>query len=333
MEYTSAGLMEHHQDNMYKMRSELRIGLCLSRFLKEIDTTPSNIGVIKEDEGNKGSFLRIVGLQLEAFETPADLLSDSLVSMSAKKKFRNYNGSQASTLLSQYLKFAGESKEVREELVTKLKNIESNKELMLPIKPGTLCRMEIERAKMSDTEQKDEADSGNKSGSVIKSSKIEVIKWNIDPKSGALKCFVITEALDAITRVRGRCEIADYGNKFFLTDIENAMTNHSSGTAKKEHKFIKMSNLGYILPIRIENSEGNGFIVDNNYIYSLTNGSEPLPIAYWDERNNIVGDVDYHRITKLPIFKELEKGLDFIAQHRRFIGPYFLVPENIINVK
>lgn len=331
MEYTSAGLMERRQDNMYKMRSELRIGLCLSRFLREIDTVESHIGNIKEDETSRGTYLRIMGLQLEAFEPPADLLSELPISISAQRKFRGYNGSQAIRLLGQYLKLSNQEQYNEVDELYRLNNIEANRELILPIKPGALCKIEVDKSKVYNGK----ADDGDEStdGVVTKSSKIEVVKWCTDKESGELKCYVITEALDAITRVRGRCEIVEYGKKFFLSDIENSMANRVTGTSKKEHKFISMTNFGYIKPIRIENSMGSGFAVDNNYIYSFTNGGEPLPIAYWDESNNIIGDEEYEKAKELPVYKELEKGLGFIAQHRRFIGPYFLTEENVIKVK
>lgn len=331
MEYTSAGLMEHRQDNMYKMRSELRIGLCLSRFLREVDTVESHIGNIKEDEASHGSYLRVVGLQLEAFEPPADLLSESPVSISAKRKFRGYNGSQASRLLAQYLKLSNQEQESDIDEICRLNNIEANRELILPIKPGALCKMEVDKSKVYTGKADSEDETTD--GVITKSSKIEVVKWLIDKESGALKCYAITEALDAITRVRGRCEIAEYGKKFYLSDIENSMTGRVVGAPKKEHKFISMTNFGYIKPIRIENSMGSGFAVDNNYIYSFTNGGEPIPIAYWDDSNSIIGDKEYEKAMELPVYKELEKGLGFIAQHRRFIGPYFLTEENVIKVR
>lgn len=289
----------------------IRLGYSLARFLREVDTVQSHIGESTASgpiEPGAPKFLLKTGLQIDTTGTPVDILGDLSVSVERTKKFNTIKGKAPMTLIKDYIANSDEAD--GKELIQRIWDLESSKLLITPIKPKMACEVMVES---SDEEPR--AEDGKKK-TRLKSSTVAMVKWTTNKEKNILECVVTTDVLDGMSGKRAKVSIEEYGKKIFLTDIERS----KKSSDNECYKFIQISRHGYIKTIRVTNKMGHGLIVDNTFLYSVIE-DKVLPIAYWDNRGELVGSEILAGIEKTPAFKLIKKNIQYIAQHRRYIVP------------
>lgn len=296
--------------------SDIRLGYSIAKFIREVDTAESNIGKLSEGSTNGPRYLLTTGMQLDMAGNPIHILGDSkTASLDAVDKFKQIRGKRAAAYLKEYIKDSRCND--GEELVQRLVDIEGSKCLILPIKPKMACEILVDEEDLdSRAEKLPDTDSTTRKKGRLKSTSIEIIKWATNKETRKLECFILTDVLDGTSGKRGKISIEEYGKRLFLTDIERS----TKSISDEGHKYIEITRHGYIKTIKILNKLGNGIIIDNSFMYSI--GVErDTPIAYWNSRNEFVGEEAFHKIEKTTLYKEIKKNINYIAQHRRYIAP------------
>ncbi len=287
---------------------QITVGDNLVRFLREIDTVESKIG---DFASGSGSPLIVSGMQLDPTGNPAYILSDISVSIDISKKFGAAFNKSAMAILNEYIRLVDPPD--KNELREKLKNMDSNKILIVPIKTHSNCEVLVPIGR------------DNKVQETIKNTNVSAIKWESNQKTNTLECSILTDVIEGLVTKRAKIKIEDYGTKLKLTDVERVIN-----SSEADRTLIKMTRFGYIRPIAITDKKKNGIIIDNTYMY-LLDGETIKTIAYW-EKNTLVGEETFKDIEKSALFKKVKKSLNYIGQHRRFIAPYGLVDCNIVEV-
>lgn len=311
--------------------TELRSGYSIARLIREVDMVESRIGSISDGTSTGPRYLITTGMQVDSMGTPTHILGDCRISLEVSQKLRSIRGKSAASLLKQYI---DDSKSPDgAQLMEKLRNIESNKLLLTPIKPKMSCEVMVEEEVLDERlDSLPDSERTIKKRSRIKTSTIEIVKWFTDTKTGQLRCCILTEVLDGTSGKRAKIDIEEYGSKLFLTDIERSI----KVGANTEHKLIRMTRYGYIKPIKILNNLGNGLIIDNSFVYSLssydTDGNELTPIAYWNNADELVGDETFNKIQKTMLYKAIKKNMVYVAQHRRYIAPSGTADYNVVTI-
>jgi len=289
---------------------ELNAADVLVRFIRDITTIESRIGEF-EDTSGKSAKLITSGMQIDNTNNPTDILTDISTPIDVTKKFKTLFNKTPLALLNQYIKVVNPPD--ADVLRDKFRKIESNRLLIMPIRPEMSCEVYIDNDK--DTKSK-----GN-----FKKTTIEAIRWWNNPNTHTLECTIITEVIDGTTNKRGKISITDYGIKLRLVDVERSLNNSDI-----DRQVISMTRYGYIKPIAVLDKNDNGIIIDGTYMYLADKGSVN-PIAYWKNKG-FTGEDIYNEITKTAAYKKIKKSLNYIWQHRRFIAPYGFVDYNRIDI-
>lgn len=289
----------------------LTVGDNMVRFLREIDTIESKIGEFSNDDLSSKTKYIISGMQIDYTGNPTYLLADISTPIDVSKKFGSALSKTAMSLLNDYIK-ASEIED-GQELKDKLRKIENNKLLIVPVKPKMNCEVLIKNEKEG------------KSKEVLKSTHIDIVKWLNNSKTNTLECMIITDVIEGASGKRCKVNLEEYGDRFRLSDIERSMTN-----SDVDRGLIKMSRFGYVRPVALVDKNKNGVILDNTYMY-LVDGDNIKTIAYWD-KNELKGEEIYKEMTKTILYKKIKKNLNYIWQHRRFMAPYGLVDCQVVEV-
>ncbi len=282
------------------------VGDNLVRFLREIDTLPSQVGE------RTGDYI-ISGAQIDATGNIVNILSDVSESINITQKFRSTLEKSAMAILTAYLKMTNAAD--ADELRSKLTKIDNNKLLMLPIKPGMTCEVAVE-ASSKDGAKKES----------FKSSKVETIKWFNSKLTKEFECVIFTEVIDTNGNKRAKISLEEYGEKIKLTDIERTFAE-----AEIDRSLVKMTRHGIIRPLCVTDVRNTGIIIDNTYMYKIEHGTITL-LASWVNGELVGKEKEFIEIQKTPQYKRIKKHIKFISQHRRFIAPYGLVDTNNIKV-
>lgn len=154
---------------------------------------------------------------------------------------------------------------------------------------------------------------------VERSTEISSVRYEIDKETGNLKCYILTERIGANNK-RARVSIEEYGVSLFLNEIDKYTT-----CGDWERKLVRFDSLGYIHPVEI-NFGATRVIVDGTFMYEIVNGVTCI-VGQWNNSDEmeILEDLPVKQKKRLKDNEDLQNGLKFIAQHRRFIAPYGLV--------
>lgn len=285
----------------------LAAGDNIARFLREVDVVESKIG----DIADTSSKLLVTGMQLDETGNPTHLLSDISTSVDVTQKFCSLFNKTALSLLNEYIK---ETDVVDgDELRDKLRKIEVNKLLILPIKPKMGCNVTIE-----------EEEKGGKTKTQVKATNVASIRWQTNIKSHMLECLIVTDIIDGRENKRYKVNIEDYSDKLRLVDIERFINNDI------DRNIVRMSRFGYVKPIAFLDEKRCGLAIDNTYMY-LVDGSKATIIASWDKKDLKGGGI-FNDISKTVLYNRIKKDLNYIWQHRRYIVPYGLAECNVVAV-
>lgn len=154
---------------------------------------------------------------------------------------------------------------------------------------------------------------------------IESVQWEINKQTGQLECYVLTNIIEGTAGKRVKASIEEYGVTLLLNVVENTIMPTFGANARK---FIQISRFGYIKPVKTEIKKGVYIVIDNSFIYE-ENSDEIKVIGYWDTKGR-VNILNGATKSKLEKNKGLMEGINYIAQHRRFVAPYGLVDCNIV---
>lgn len=283
----------------------LHTGKALVDYITRIDTIQTRIGEYSSTKVGGKVDLIVSGHKIfDMRESPCWLLSSIDTTLGMSDKFKNAFNKSANQLVTLYCKSVNMSKEETDEVLNKLRDINKNKQLILPLKPKTDCIVDI------DTE-----DCQEKS---VK-GKINFIKWATDKETYKLRCTVNLSFDDWHKSVN--YSLAEYINKFTITSLE-----FKSRGDKHDASMISMTEHGIIKPIVVKD-KSTKIIIDGTYLYLELN-NEIVIIGYWDEKNELI-------ITKKVKSKALDKiknNLDYIKDHKKYIAPYLVYEPNIIEV-
>lgn len=264
------------------------VGHALVRFLREVNTIDTHIGDIRPQ--SNGDALVVSGM-LTTTDGECDLLSSTTNTTIEKgEKFDRFKGKSAFIILSEYIERNGCSD--GDVLKARLKNIDSNRCLLMPIRPGTDILL-----------------SGGKENN---KTVVNAIRWVHN--GSKLACEVITEEVDNKTSKKIKVPLETYGENIISYDVERQI-------GKK--KMIQMTRFGAIKPVKITIGK-NEYVIDNQYMYRVS-GELVKIIAYWD--NYVMkpyGD-DYLSIMQGKSKDMLLKHMDHIGKHRRYIAPFGLL--------
>lgn len=295
-------------------------GYSIVKFLSEVDLIESGIGnVTLESKRGVKRYLIVTGLYYDDTYNPAHLLrytDDARID--ASNRLNIYLGKVGYKLVEEYLTDVGiEDKG----LIDKVKLFDTGKLLVMPIKPNMVCNIELKDNEIiGDIAGVDKRKVKCKSGvaGIIKSITWNTIGGKFDYRIGVSIVGGITNKI--IDR-----SIVEYGNGLNIKDIERV------SVVGNKYKFIEFSRYGYIKTIKVVNKLGYGVAIDNSFMYSVI-GNEYIPIAYWDSKDKLVGVKGYKELKKIPLMKVVEKNIEYIAQHRRYIIPNGLGEYNEIRV-
>ena len=287
----------------------LNVGCNLAKFLREVDTIESKIGDISAGGDISSDSYIISGMEYDRRKSVADLLSSMSTSIDISQKFSSVFNKSATMLLNDYIKAVDPTDGA--ELRDKLKKIEGNKLLLLPIKPDAMCEVLVPTKNA-------------KQDSAYKNTKVAILKWTSNINTGKLECTIITDVIDT-NRKRCKINIEDYGDKIKLTDIERSIA-----SSEINKQMVKMTRFGYIKPVAVVAKDGSGIIIDNTYLYTIEGRNIKLA-ASWDN-GDFSGEELYEGVKKTEVFKKVSKRFKYIWQHRRFIAPYGLSECNIIKI-
>lgn len=280
--------------------NELTVGLALARFLREVDTVESNIGDLRVSNNN-GDDLRVSGLMITKNDR-CDLLSDLDLSLDCTPKLNKASGKNPIYILNNYVKYF--NCEDGEKLRLTLKYIESNKLLIAPIKPGDTIDIELKGKRYL--------------------TNVHSIKWINNKTTKKLEYRILTDNIPDADNKRVICNIEDYGTKLLLADVERL-----ENMKNDKRKFIHMLKSGIIATIVVSDINNNAIIIDNQYMYHLESSRARI-IGEWEGNKMHLED---SKLSNSKIFKYVDKNIEYISKHRRYIAPYSLSDYNIVSVK
>lgn len=285
--------------------------VALARFISEVDTLDTKIGEFREGSKIGPKYLKVTGIMMGEMEHDiSDILMDANMTLDMSSKFKDIGDKTSVMIMNDYIEdFKPEN---GEELLEKLRDIVSNKKVIMPIKVKTYCQVTLE--------------SNDKTKLIKRNTRVYALKWSVNPETSLMESYVLTEPVDTLTNKRAVVNITDYCKKLTLIDIERSC----SDANVKSKDIIEMNRFCIIKPIRFKGKKMN-FVIDNSFLYYVDNGSL-VPIAYWDSRDKLVGKEVFNEVTKTKDYKEVKKYLAYIEKHRKYIGPALMVDEKVIEL-
>ena len=272
---------------------EEKFGYSVARFINEVMAIESDIGH-KTDDG-----LTVVGIIVSDSNNYTKILSNKGINLD--DKIFNDTSKKA---LKAYLKKVGITSN---ELLKKIEEINNKELLLLPIKPDYNCTIEhtvnsnvVERVKTDST--------------------VEFIKWKFNSDTKSLDCKIISNG-SFLNNERLKVNLDEYNKSYWVKDIEGNVVQNE--TYYKNHELVHINPRGYVNTIEVKDTDGNILIIDNTYIYYKNNDNLEI-IGYWNKFDHLVIDKKYTDIKDNKLYKEIEKSIPYIAQHRVYIAPYIL---------
>jgi len=304
------GICKCGQENC-KGLCEYAVGRRLATFLNEVDTVQTSIGEI-DNKYSKGTLIA-TGIKIYRDGTASTVLKELKdISIPMEQRFNGYNNKNVRLILREYINASGCNN--GRELLTKLKEIEENKLVLMPFKVRQLC--DVIHIRQSNNKEVN----GEK---VECRTEIQCVKWAIDD-SGKLHCALVTTINDPDSGKKIVLKLEDYEERFKLVNLERATV-----SGKTQEKIIRMTRFGFIKPIEI-NHKDNIIIIDNCSLYAKYKDEGDIrEIANWS--GNKVVYAEKIKDTKLEQF--VNANVEYINKHRRWIAPYGLHETNKIDIK
>lgn len=287
-------------------------GYTASQFIANCDVVESKIGSIHSTiiQWKKVDAL-VCGAIYEKSGEPAIILSQKKIPIVKEDKFRRYLNKSMGLAISSYFNLIDEQGQGQllpeSETVDKLQKILNDRLMIIPFKIGVKCLVLSDKYKDWVTLE------------------VEKLIYGIDMDTGRIEGSLVA------TNVGGRnpfCEtlkISDYGKRFRLSQVEDILK-----SSNIDRKCIMVSPYGWIKPVIFEN-EDLGLAVDGSYVYLVRNNNTSI-VGRWKPNGEIEESEQLKGLSKTSVYKALNKHLNFISLHRKYIAPYIFAAETRILV-
>lgn len=238
--------------------------------------------------------------------TSKTMLDKSLV-------FQNEFGTKTSIILSNILEKTELEQEVKDALIQKLKDIDSKKCLVIPVKPQADFKLNLES-------------NGQKKTKVP--AKVKYIKWSTNKETFKLECVIGFDVDTGDSKKVVSMPIDLYGRDYAPDKMEYWVDINKSNI-----NVLKFNTIGLIHPLELTDGM-QSLVVDGTYLYWLHNGITSV-VGEWDYVNNtlIINEDIKKALAKTEIFKYLKNNLSLLNGHKNLIMPFNLAQLNKINVK
>ena len=295
-------------------------GRALANFVNLAKVTYSNIG--NYSSSVKGGKKDIVASGHQIFDmndknimnspvtiytfTSRTILDKSLV-------FQNEFGTKTSLILSNILDKTELEQQVKDELLQKLKDIDSKKCLVIPVRPQSDYKVSVEVNNQKKTKMP---------------AKVRYIKWSTNKDNYKLDCVVGFDVDTGEGQKIISLPIGEYGRSFVPDKMEYWVDINKSNI-----NTLKFNSIGLIHPLELTDGM-QSLVVDGTYLYWLHNGTTNI-IGEWDYVNNtlIINDDAKKSLARTDVFKHLKNNLTLLNGHKNLIMPFNLAQLNKINVK
>lgn len=295
-------------------------GRALANFVNLAKVTYSNIG--NYSSSVKGGKKDIVASGHQIFDmndknimnspvtiytfTSRTILDKSLV-------FQNEFGTKTSLILSNILDKTELEQQVKDELLQKLKDIDSKKCLVIPVRPQSDYKVSVEVNNQKKTKMP---------------AKVRYIKWSTNKDNYKLDCVVGFDVDTGEGQKIISLPIGEYGRSFVPDKME-----YWADINKSNINTLKFNSIGLIHPLELTDGM-QSLVVDGTYLYWLHNGTTNI-IGEWDYVNNtlIINDDAKKSLARTDVFKYLKNNLILLNGHKNLIMPFNLAQLNKINVK
>lgn len=286
----------------------LHTGKAFYNFLSNIDTTETRIGEYSSRVAGGKSDLVVSGHQVFEIQSPSWILTDINTVLESSNKFNKVFDKTPVQLLKDFIKYNKEHKEEEKELIKKIKDINSNKLLIVPFKPHEkfIVRQEIEKDSKKTVNEKE--------------IELLFVKWITNKETYKIECNLgfKTEYSGELTK---KLDITNYLKEFRLASVELKLK-----TGEQDNDLIKITHHGIFKPIGVRDSESL-VILDGTFLYSCKSNKINI-IGHWNEKGKLIITNDI----KTKALKKIKDNEDFIRIHRRYIAPYMMYSTNEIQV-
>ena len=284
-------------------------GYTAAKFIERCDTVQSPLGQIHSTLIQwKPADLLISGIIYNKTDNPALALTPKRISIVKTSKFgRLRNKSMAQAILS-YFEIAGENIEIEdsENIIKKLMQINQDKLMIMPFKPGTKCKIISDKSTFGELE-------------------ISAVKYSVDIETGRISGNIIVSISDGRNITNKVFGLSEYGSGFRLSKIELVLKD-----SKIDRKCMTVSPYGWIKPVIFENKDF-GLAVDGSYIYFVNRFNTSI-IGRWKQNGEVEASPQLDNLKDTVVYKALFKHISYISLHRRYIAPYIFAEETKILV-
>lgn len=269
----------------------------LEFMLRRITVMNSYIGeYIGEDKSTKESLI-VSGMRVEKtdrtiFDPVSKIITIGNFGFISLKAF-NKGKENVESLLKEFLteKYPSNSEAVTgyiDKLISRLRDIQSNKLLIVPVNVGRKVEYKGEDGKV-------------KVGELIR------LDYKVNKDTCKIESFVkIKDKFEPSVEFK----LSDYGKNWWVFGTKQ-------GCKEADDELIEMQDNGIIKPIEI----GNSIIVENKYIYKKRNGTYEI-IGQADEKEGYIVKNLEDDEKKDKAVKKLENNLIYLSRLQRIIGIY-----------
>lgn len=291
----------------------IKMGENIVQFVSKAETVQSHIGEFRKDHNGKLSYV-VAGYAVENsdLKNPIDIMVGiSSMTAQVKPKLIPMTDVAPKQALDDYIKFMQFDDSVREKALEDFRLFNSNIILPTVVRPG--AEVDITYKGFDGKQHK-------------KITRIRLVKWMLRKDTGTLEAsFIADVGRDELGNSTNSFKLSDYGVAWTLPALEVGLK-----TNEIKHKFIKMNNLGFVLPIEAS-YDGVTVAADGSHMYARTDAGVVI-IGTFDG-NKFKEHTDYtYSISKNKAFKEVKQSLPFLFRHRKFILPYCMSEINHIDV-
>lgn len=295
-------------------------GRALANFINISKVTYSKIGTYSNSQ--KNGKIDIVASGHQIFDMNDNNIMNSPVTtytytnrtiLDKSPVFQNDFGIKTFNILNNVLENTELEQEIKDQLIQKLKDIDSKKCLVIPVRPYADFKVNYEIGGQKKTKL---------------AAKVKYIKWLTNRDTYKLECTVGFELETGEGQKIVSLPISEYGRNFVPDKME-----YWNDINKSNIDVLSFNNIGLIKPLELTDGL-QSLIVDGSYLYWLHNGTTSV-VGEWDyTTGNLIINADIQKsLARNDIFKQLKNNITLLNGHKHLMIPYNLSPLNKINVK
>lgn len=282
----------------------MHAGKAIFNFFSGIDTVESKIGELTSSvPGSNIKDYVVSGHYIELGQSPSWIstrLSDTV--LGAQNKFLRIADRSLIDIVREYCNENSIPNSICDEVVKKMINISSNKELILPFKPSVICKIDNDSYGIHEW-------------------KISGVEWKTDKEDHTLKCVIYMKPNNP-----NNSKLMKFGIESYLEMFRISGLDIQAAGRKSDGKIIKMTQHGVIKPIEFK-SKTNTVAVDGTYAYLVE-----------ENKTTIIGEWKHDSLEMITnpncnTFDRMMENINAIRGHRRYIAPYGTLEPNVVNVR